>query len=123
MAFAGAKVAAAHLFHKRDFPGKRAPRREREFIQVSPPGQGPVPLHHSSLQISPEEAFLLGAHWPLLSREEGLGQEAARTGSRAEAGRRSGRSWTGGWAPLTPSPTSLQESNAAFPKIFTVSLN
>ena len=47
----------------------------------------PVP----SLEISPVEAFLHGAHWPLLGWEEQLGQETARTGNPAEAGRSSGR--------------------------------
>lgn len=72
VAFVGEKVTAAHLFHKRDFTGKRAPRREREFIQLSPPSQDPVPPAPlcppvPPLKVSPEEAFLLGAHWPLLS--------------------------------------------------------
>lgn len=94
-------------------------------MQVSPSDQALCRLHHyvvPSPPQRPDQRKPFSAElWPLLGWEARLRQEATGTGNRAEAGRRSGRDRQDP-GPLTPCPTSLQESYMVFPKIFTVSL-
>lgn len=103
VAFQAEKVAATHLFHKLDPTKKQGSRRKGNSSRCPHQVKRPVPipkdLSKGSISLWSSLAFVSG--------EEGFGQETARTGNRAEAGRKSGRS---GWDP-GPSHTQPYQSS------------
>lgn len=103
-----------------DLTGQRGPRRKGNPSRCARQVQRPVPVPTWSSRPIPKGQPRSPSPWGRLAAARpraGPGQEAGGSG-RKEVGKEAGP-----LAPLTPSPTGLPDSSAAFPKILTVGLN